>query len=268
MLVAHKLSFQIDGKTLLQPMDFALPAGTVIAVLGPNGAGKTTLMSLLSGHYRPSMGKVSLNGRALDGLPSRTLACVRAVLQQDTSVAFDYTVRDVVELGRYPHRLHPSRDEAGIVQAALCACKVAHLQDRILNTLSGGEKARAQLARVLAQIWHAPPDGQSRWLFLDEPTAALDLAHQHQVMALARSWAKEQGIGVVAVLHDLNLALRYADHTLVLQQGRLVAEGTPHSVLDQPTLQSVWGVASSAVIAADGVPQRLVSWVEATPTTA
>lgn len=261
MLVVHNLSFQINGKTLLQPMDFALRAGTVVAVLGPNGAGKTTLMSLLTGQYRPSMGNVSLNGQALGSIPSRTLACVRAVLQQDTAVAFDYTVRDVVELGRYPHRLQPSADEAGIVQASMHACKVEHLQDRILNTLSGGEKARAQLARVLAQIWHAPADGQSRWLFLDEPTAALDLAHQHQVMASARSWATEQGVGVVAVLHDLNLALRYADHSLVLHQGRLIAEGDPHTVLDDSMLQSVWGVAASVVTAADGVQQRLVSLV-------
>ena len=261
MLQAEHISYAIDGKTLLQPLTVTLQAGTVTAVLGPNGAGKSTLMALLSGQNKPATGSVTISGQPIRAIKPQDLARRRAVLPQDTSVAFDYTVREVVELGRYPHRLQPSQDESGIVTAAMQACEVSYLQHRVLNTLSGGEKARAQLARVLAQIWDAPKDGQSRWLLLDEPTAALDLSHQHQVMALARRWATQQGVGVVAVLHDVNLALRYADDVLLLQRGMMVASGKPSDVLDAATMQVVWGVQSTAVQASDGVAQRLISLV-------
>ena len=261
MLQANNISYAIEGKTLLEPLTVTLQPGTMTAVLGPNGAGKSTLMALLSGQNKPATGNVTISEQPIRSIKPQALARRRAVLPQDTSVAFDYTVREVVELGRYPHRLKPSQDESGIVSAAMQACEVDHLQHRVLNTLSGGEKARAQLARVLAQIWDAPKDGESRWLLLDEPTAALDLSHQHQVMALARRWAKQQGVGVVAVLHDVNLALRYADGVLLLQRGAMVANGKPSEALDAPTMQAVWGVESTAVQASDGVAQRLISLV-------
>ena len=259
MLQAEHISYAIDGKTLLQPLTVALQPGMVTVVLGPNGAGKSTLLALLSGQYKPAAGCVRISTQPIHNIKPPDLACRRAVLPQDTSIAFDYTVRDVVQLGRYPHRLHPSPDEGGIATAAMHACEVGHLEHRVFNTLSGGEKARAQLARVLAQIWLAPKDGQSRWLLLDEPTAALDVSHQHQVMALARRWALQQGVGVVAVLHDVNLALRYADVVLLLQRGVLVASGRPGDVLDASTRLAVWGVQSTPVLASDGVKQLLIS---------
>ena len=125
-----------------------------------------------------------------------------------------------------------------------------------MTTLSGGEKARVQLARALAQVWHPRPDGSDRWLFLDEPTAALDLAHQHQVMRLLRAWATRERLGVVAVLHDVNLALRYVDDVLVLG-GATALFGPTHEVLSEQSLASVWGVASQAVTSEDGVRQYL-----------
>lgn len=258
-LIADQVACRVHGRALLHPQSFTLQPGSLTAIVGPNGAGKSTLLSLLSGQRRPTTGQVWLDGRELAQHELQMLARHRAVMAQDTSIAFDFRVRDVAELGRYPHRLHPSADEAGIVSAALAATGVAGLAQRSITTLSGGERARAQLARVLAQIWHPPPEGGSRWLLLDEPTAALDLHHQHEVLRLARQWAQGQGVGVVAVLHDLNLALRYADHVLVLEQGRLVAQGAPCDTLDDALLQRVWRVGTHRTTLSDGTPQLLVA---------
>ena len=188
-------------------------------------------------------------------------------------------MREVVELGRYPHRRQPSAGESGIPLLAMQSTHVDALEGRTLNTLSGGEKARAHLARALAQVWEStsqtyaalgrpkqvqPPRGAesyrsvserggttSRWLLLDEPTAALDLQHQHRMLQLARTWASNQGIGVVAVLHDLNLALRYSDSALLLAAGKLVVQGATQDVLTPERISQVWGVAAHPVSRGD-----------------
>ena len=165
-------------------------------------------------------------------------------------------MQEVVELGRYAHRLAPSHDEAGIVQAAMAATEVTHLAGRSVQTLSGGERARTHLARVLAQIWHAPASGLPRWLLLDEPTAAMDLAHQHRTMALLQSWARDHGVGVITVVHDLNLALRYADDVLIVHQGGALC-GPVHSTLTPQSIAHIWGIGCFAAQAPDGTQQYL-----------
>jgi len=247
------------GAALLRDVSVRFAAGRFSAILGPNGAGKSTLLSLLSGQRQPSQGEVLLHGQPLACHAAPALARRRALLPQDLSIAFDYTVQDVVELGRYPHRQQPSRQESDIVQRAMQVTGVQALAGRVLNTLSGGERARAQLARVLAQIWEPLPSGDSRWLLLDEPTAALDVHHQHAVLRLARDWAHRHGVGVVAVLHDLNLALRYADQAVVLQGGRVQADGAPAEVLDVATVRRVWQVDVHPVRDALGSLQLLMA---------
>ena len=172
-------------------------------------------------------------------------------------MAFDFTAQEVVELGRYPHRQLAGAQEPQIVQQAMVLTGVDHLAQRSINTLSGGERARTHLARALAQIWHAPGDGSARWLLLDEPTAALDLAHQHHAMRLLRQWAAEQGVGVVAVIHDLNLALRYADDVLVLGGAAGVHHGAVLDVLQPALVQQVWGMQCDAVCSSDGALQYI-----------
>ena len=257
-LRAEGIEVQAGRDRLLDRVNLALQPGEVGAVLGPNGAGKSTLLSVLCGLRTPDSGQVRLGGQLLGHLTPGQQALERAVLPQDTATAFDFTVQDVVNLGRYPHRLQPARDEATIAQAAMALTEVGHLARRNVNSLSGGERARAQLARVLAQIWHPRPDGRSRWLLLDEPTAALDLRHQHGTLATVRRWAREQGVGVLAVLHDLNLALRYADRVWVLHHGQLQASGSPAQVLTPTLLQQVWGVQASRVQDSDECPQLLI----------
>ncbi|QHE89091.1 heme ABC transporter ATP-binding protein [Hydrogenophaga sp. BPS33] len=258
-LCARGVGVCAAGRALLQGVDLQLVPGDVGAILGPNGAGKSTLLSVLAGLRAPDSGQVTLNGHAVTPAQVHRLARHRAVLPQDTAVAFDFQVQDVVALGRYPHHLQPSRQEAAIVQAALQATGVAHLAQRAIASLSGGERARAQLARVMAQIWEPCADGAPRWLLLDEPTAALDLRHQHETLGMVRRWAREQGVGVLAVLHDPNLALRYADRLWVLDQGALRASGHPARVLRPALVQEVWKVQASTVRAADGVPQLLIA---------
>ncbi|MDZ7866201.1 heme ABC transporter ATP-binding protein [Acidovorax sp.] len=257
-LVCDQLGVGLAGRPLLATVHAHLAPGRVTAILGPNGAGKSTLLSMLSGQRAPRSGSVGLGGRALSAIAAPELARLRAVLPQETAVAFDFTVQEVVEMGRFPHRQSPSRQETRIAHDAMEATGVAHLAQRCVNTLSGGERARAHLARALAQIWEPRPDGATRWLLLDEPTAALDLAHQHQAMALVRRWAVEQGIGVVAVLHDLNLALRYAHDVVLMGAGRCDV-GPTEQALDAAAIARVWGVQCSEVRASDGTPQFLVA---------
>lgn len=245
---------------MLHQLCATLQPGRFTAILGPNGAGKSTLLSLLSGQRRPDAGQVLIDGIDINRLPPLTLARRRAVMPQESAVAFDFTVREVAELGRYPHRQAPTTDEAGIVTQALSCTGVAHLARRIFNTLSGGEKARVHLARALAQVWAPLPSGAPRWLLLDEPTAALDLAHQQQSLRLLRDWAHApEGGGVVAVLHDLNLALRYADDVLLLTSDQPARFGTAAQVLTPECIQQVWGVHCQPVHAVQGVVQYVFS---------
>lgn len=255
-LECRALWVSVPGGPRLATVDVALQPGRLTAILGPNGAGKSTLLSLLSGQSRPLGGQVRLGGQALGHYSAAQLALVRAVMPQENTVAFDFSVQEVVEWGRFAHRSAPSQNEGAIALQALQATGVAHLALRNINTLSGGERARVHLARALAQLWEPRPDGATRWLLLDEPTAALDLSHQHQAMALLRLWAEEQGVGVVAVLHDLNLALRYAHDVLLLEGGRCQF-GPVADTLCQDTIARVWQVDCTAVPAQDGVLQYL-----------
>ena len=241
----------------LATVDVRIPAGRFTAILGPNGAGKSTLMSMLVGERAPQSGQVLLDGLELSAHAVEGLARRRSVMPQDCSVAFDFTAQEVVELGRYPHRHQPGTGEAQIPEQAMALTGVDHLAQRSINTLSGGERARTHLARALAQIWLPPTDGAARWLLLDEPTAALDLAHQHHAMRLLRQWAGQQGAGVVAVIHDLNLALRYADDVLVLGGDAGVHHGAVLDVLQPALVRQVWGMQCDPVHSSDGALQYI-----------
>lgn len=246
-------------RAVLDGVDFALEPGQLGVILGPNGAGKSTLLGALGGLAAPAAGQVWLNGAPLLPATAARFARHRAYLPQDLVPAFDFTVREIVELGRYPHRAQPEPDEAAIVPHALQRMSVTHLMQRRIRQLSGGERARVQIARCMAQVWRPVGDGLPRWLLLDEPTAALDLQHQHATLRTLRDWAREQGVGVLLVLHDLNLALRYADLCWVLDDGRLQAWGAPAEVLTSERVQAVWRVRTHRVPDPTGVPQLLMA---------
>ncbi|WP_077001060.1 heme ABC transporter ATP-binding protein [Variovorax sp. KK3] len=256
------LELRAGTRQLLAPCTLPLAEGRVTAILGPNGAGKSTLLGVLAGARAPAAGRVTLDGRPLAASKPEALALRRALMPQENAVAFDFRAHEVVALGRFPHRhapepaTSPDGGEDGIVAAAMAHTDVQGLAARVLNTLSGGEKARVQLARVLAQLWRPRPDGAARWLLLDEPTAALDLSHQHATMRLLRRWTA-QGVGVVVVLHDLNLARRYADDALVLDGLGTLHAGPAAELLQPALIERVWGTPCQQVSAADGTPQYL-----------
>lgn len=258
-LYAQNVGLMAQGNALLQEVNLHLMPGQMGAILGPNGAGKSTLLGVLSGLKQPDQGRVWIDGQPLFRTQLPVLARRRAVLPQDTQMAFDFSVREVVELGRYPHRLHPAQNESAIVDDAMAITHTSHLAQRRMAWLSGGERLRVQLARVLAQIWEAPADGAHCWLLLDEPTSSLDLQHQHAVLATVRDWSHRRGVGVLMVLHDLNLALRYTDRVWVLEGGRLKTEGEPVRVIDENLLKDVWSIRGTAVRDRDGCPQQLMS---------
>ncbi|PPD32663.1 MAG: heme ABC transporter ATP-binding protein [Methylomonas sp.] len=240
MLIADQISVQIGSKSLLKQVSLTLCPGEVLAVVGPNGAGKSSLLRTLSGELSPHSGSLSLNGRLLPGWDAGQLAKMRGVLPQSSALAFRFSVRDVVLMGRSPHRkTHSHNQNLVITEQALALTDTAHLAGRIYTTLSGGERQRVQLARVLAQIWE--PCGElQRYLLLDEPTSALDLAHQHAVLAITRRFADSQNTGVLAILHDLNLAALYADRIAVLHDGSLIVTDTPQGVLNSSLIQQVF----------------------------
>ncbi len=251
-LMAHKADFKARGRYLLRDVSIAVEPGEVLAILGPNGAGKSTLLKVLAGELAPSGGKVFQNGRPLSTISALDLAQERAVMPQAASMTFPFTVFDVVALGRAPYRKVSTRqfDQKQVIRAIKLA-DITHLADRAYPALSGGEKQRVHLARALVQLWgmkdanqtHAANDGSiaaARFLLLDEPTAGLDVAHQHAVLSLARREAKECGVGVLMILHDFNQVLSYADQVAVLRAGEVVAQGSVSDVMTPDLLSSVF----------------------------
>ncbi len=242
VLRARGLRIERNGNTLLSDISFEVKRGELLAIIGPNGAGKSTLIGALAGDIDPSAGTIELDGRPLDELGAHDIARLRAVLPQQLSIAFPFTVREIVAMGRNPWL--DDRDDV-VVAAAMERLDVTHLAERTYPTLSVGEQARTSLARVLAQ--------ETPLLLLDEPTAALDIGQQEKMLTITRSLVSE-GHAVVAVLHDLNVARRHADKVLVVHAGRSVAYGTPDEVLVADRLSSVYDHPIRVIETRDGTP--------------
>lgn len=229
MLAAEQLSLMRGGKVVLDRVSTQLRPGQITVICGPNGAGKSSLLMGLAGLLRPVVGSVSLDETELSTLNARERARRIGYLPQSGDVAWDVAVEGLVALGRLPY----ADDAREPVEAALAALALEELRHRRVSQLSGGERARALLARVLA--------GEPNWILADEPLAALDLAHQLSLISHFKACA-ERGQGVVLVVHDLALAMNHADHVLVLREGRLVADGTPSQALSSEVIANGWGV--------------------------
>ncbi len=231
MLAAENLSLVRGGRVVVAGLSVTLRPGAITAIVGPNGAGKSSALLGLAGLLPPAEGRVTLEGAALAALGARERAQAIGYLPQTPDIAWDVAVEALVALGRLPWR---DRGE-GAIAAALAALDLEGLRYRPVSQLSGGERARVLLARVLA--------GSPRWLLADEPLAALDLAHQLALVAHLKACAGA-GQGVVVVLHDLALAMNHADHVLVLKDGRLIAEGPPAAALAPEVIAQGWQVAA------------------------
>lgn len=232
VLEARGLSMKVDGAVLVEGVDLALHAGEVLTVVGPNGAGKSTLLRMLSGEQAPTRGEVLIDGSPLSSMRPGRLALRRAVLPQHTLLQFAFRSLDVVLMGRYPHRESSVEEDRAVALGAMDETDTRHLVARTYPTLSGGEQTRVSLARVLAQ--------ETPIVMLDEPTGSLDLRHQELVMSTLRGLAAA-GSAVLAVLHDLNLAARYADRVGLMSRGTIRATAPTREVMRADLLSEVYG---------------------------
>lgn len=238
MLEAKDIIVDLGRTRILNGVSFTARAGEVTCIVGPNGSGKTTLLRAMTGEL-PSRGRVTLDGDDIRRIPPALIAERRAVLPQAGSMAFPFTALEIVRLGLIGRTaLLPGAAE--LPARALRRVGLDGYGHRLVQQLSGGEQARVQLARVLLQVWQPVVDGRPRWLFLDEPVAALDIGHQLQVMRLAADFAR-QGGGVVAVMHDLNLTAMCAHRVTLMQDGGVLAEGPVAQVFTDTLLGRAYG---------------------------
>ncbi|MDN4161690.1 ABC transporter ATP-binding protein [Nocardioides abyssi] len=242
-LTVADLSLGYGDRTVIESLDLVLPPGRVTAIVGANACGKSTLLRSMSRLLRPRTGQVLLDGEQVHRLPAKELARALGLLPQAPTAPEGITVSDLVGRGRNPHQRLLSRwsaEDDAAVAAALEATDTVELADRPVDELSGGQRQRVWIAMALAQ--------QTDVLLLDEPTTYLDVSHQVEVLDLLTDLNRTRGTTIVMVLHDLNLAARYADHLVALAGGRLHAVGDPHAVLTEDTVRAVFGLDCSVII--------------------
>lgn len=236
MLQVKDLTLTYGQTSIVHDISFRVQPGEFLAILGPNGSGKSTMLRALCRLHAPRQGEITLGGIPIGLIPQRRLAKQLALVRQESFVAFDFTVREVVAMGRFPYLARFQGEtvaDAEIIDRYLQQTKIASLADRRMHELSGGERQRVFLAQAMVQ----EPD----ILLLDEPTNHLDINHQVEVLDLVRKQNRERGLTVIAVLHDLNLAALYADRLLVLHAGKLWAHGVPREVLSAKLVEEVYG---------------------------
>ena len=234
-LSVENVHFAFGQRTVLKDVNCTLTHGEIVSIVGPNGAGKTTLLRCMLALLQPSKGYVRLDGTVITQVPRRVRAVKQGYVPQQSNPAFQLTVIEMILLGRKPHmRLGPRQHDMAIVESLIDYLELRPLAQRSVSELSGGERQKVMLARALAQ----EPDA----LFLDEPTAALDIRHQIEVMERLYELAKAQNKLVVLIMHDLELAARYSDRLLLMHDNGIFAAGGPHEVITRDSLRVVYGV--------------------------
>lgn len=247
MLSIKQLGYSVADKTLLDIAALELTEATTLALLGANGAGKSTLFKAMTDEIAAT-GDVYLHGKSIKEWSPQQKAKHLGVLPQSSQLTFAFTAHEVVALGLIPLTASHQEGER-LVNKAMQQTDTEQFADRIYTMLSGGERQRVHLARVLVQLSQAE---QAPLLLLDEPTSAQDLGQQHQILELAQSLVQEQGWSVIAILHDLNQALRYCDEVWLLEQGKLVDQGTPEQVLTPDRVHQVWGYLPQVMVSESG----------------
>ncbi|SEQ42708.1 iron complex transport system ATP-binding protein [Faunimonas pinastri] len=247
-------TFAVADRTLLSPLDLRIAAGKVVGLIGHNGSGKSTLLKLLARQQKPTAGTIAFQGRDLQQWGSREFARKVAYLQQTPPSAAGMTVRELVALGRYPWHGALGRfsdEDAARVEEALRRTDVLAFADRLVDALSGGERQRVWLAMLVAQ--------NPECMLLDEPISALDIGHQIEVLDLVRDLSRQRQLGVIVVLHDINMAARFCDELIALRAGRLLLRGTPGELMAPEHLQAIYGVPMGVLPHPEsGVPMSFV----------
>jgi len=237
------VSLNINGVNIIKDISFKINPGELITILGPNGSGKSTLLRVISGDLLPTKGEVAIDNVPLSNMSFKTQALKRSVMSQSQQVLYDYSVQEIIKMGWVDYA--DSGSVEIIKQKSIKVaeeCFVDHLMKRNFNTLSGGEQRRVHFARTLLQIDHQYDSIENRYMFLDEPTANLDLLFELQLIRLLKAKA-EKGIGVLLIIHDLNLASKFSDKIAILKKGKLSAFGEPFKVFKSKTLSDIFGLA-------------------------
>lgn len=246
ILTIEDLSISYKNKDVLKGIDLRIEKGKVYSIIGPNGCGKTTLMRTMSRSIRPRQGKVLLHGNNIFEMKNKNVAKKMAILNQNNNTISDITVRKLVQYGRYAHKdwwKGIDDEDDKIVEWAMEKTRVTDLQNRRIDTLSGGEKQRAWIAMSIAQ--------KPEILLLDEPTTYLDICHQLEIMDLVSRLNKEEGITIVMVLHDINHAARYSDKLIVINNQKIYSQGDPWTILESEVLEEVFKVKAEITMDTD-----------------
>jgi iron complex transport system ATP-binding protein len=254
LIEVKSVSKSFEGHEVLRGVGCRVRQGEMYGIIGPNGSGKSTLLKILSGVEKGDSGTVLIKGKNVRAYPRRKMAQFMAVLEQDAIPPVGFTVREILEMGRYPHQDwlgRDARDPEELLMGIMDRLGLKALSERTVDQLSGGERQRAALGKAMAQ--------EPALLLLDEPTTYLDIGFQLQMMDYVRKWNRECGLTVVAVLHDLNLAAQYCDRLMILKDGERAAEGTPWEVLQEDLIERVYGTRPLVVEhPVTGAPQLLL----------
>ena len=261
ILEAQSVSMRVGRTTLVDAVDLRIRAGEMVAILGPNGAGKSTLLRLLSGDLQPTRGTITLKQRDLQDFPPRQLAQHRAMLSQHVNVSFPFTVEEIVAMGAGDS---PGAAVQRLIDGALGEVGLDRFRRRQLPTLSGGEQQRAHFARVLVQLACGEARHGPGLLLLDEPTSSLDLRHQIDLVETARRRA-QSGTAVIAILHDINLAMRFADRIVLMHRGKLVIDGDRSHAMTTETIRRIFEVDVAIDYTDHGVPFLLPQTMRQAP---
>jgi iron complex transport system ATP-binding protein len=251
MINVQQVSYTIEKKNLVQNVSFKVLPGEFTVIMGPNGAGKSTLLKMMSAALKPSSGEILWKGKKITDYPLDELAKQRAVLSQHYDISFPLTAKEIVMMGRYPYfKADPHAADHAMVDFQIERLSVSALGDRNYQSLSGGEAQKIQMCRVLSQLGSAEA-GNEKLLLLDEPVSHVDIKYQHQLLALAKE-TSQQNVAVVAVLHDINLALKYADTIHFMKNAKLIKTLEKNETLEAGLLKEVFDISAAVYPLPDG----------------
>ena len=239
---AKSIFWEVDNKRIIKDISLEINLGEVVSIIGPNGAGKSSFLNVLSGDIKPTSGSVSFDETNLKDISIQERSFMRSVMSQSQQIVYDFSVKEIIEMGWLDRGIASySENFKEAVMKVASECSVHDLLEQKFNTLSGGEQRRVHFARTLIQLWRPSNSHDPRYMFLDEPTANLDILHEQNLMKLVRSKAME-GIGILLILHDLNLAAKYSDKLVIFKNGSLIKSGSPEEVLQSKVLTEVYGL--------------------------
>ncbi len=239
-IYSEKISLKYNDKSILEDINIEIKKGMILSILGPNGAGKSSLLNILSGDIESNIGNVFYDNTDIKNISIQERAFIRSVMSQNQPIVFDFSVRDIVEMGWLDKgNIKYSNNINNAIIGVLNDCEIAHLEKRKFNTLSGGEQRRVHFARSLIQLWRESGNKDSRYLMLDEPTSNLDLSHQIKLMNMLKKLANN-GVGILLILHDLNLAFNFSDYIAIIKNGKLFAYDKPLNIINKNILEDVF----------------------------